>query len=135
VFVGQKSGDELAAHYASADLFVFPSLTETFGNVTTEAMASGLPVAAFDYAAAAQWVRPGASGSLAPCGDERAFVQATLALAAAGPAGLRTMGQAAREAMAEADWEAVVARFESVLAGLQPPSFASSLTMPLTAQA
>ena len=53
VFAGVRRGDDLAAHYASADLFLFPSLTETFGNVTPEAMASGLAVVAFDYAAAA----------------------------------------------------------------------------------
>ncbi|MGB5064300.1 MAG: glycosyltransferase family 1 protein, partial [Candidatus Competibacter sp.] len=52
VFPGMRIGADLAAHYASADLFLFPSLTETFGNVTLEAMASGLAVVAFDYAAA-----------------------------------------------------------------------------------
>ena len=46
VFAGQRGGEDLAAHFASADLFLFPSLTETFGNVTIEAMASGLPVVA-----------------------------------------------------------------------------------------
>ena len=52
IFAGQLRGKPLAEHYASADLFLMPSLTETFGNVTTEAMASGLPVVAFNYAAA-----------------------------------------------------------------------------------
>ena len=47
VFVGPKSGEELSAHYASADVFVFPSLTDTFGLVILEAMASGTPVAAY----------------------------------------------------------------------------------------
>ena len=46
-FVGAKVGDELAAHYAAADLFVFPSRTDTFGLVLLEALASGLPVAAY----------------------------------------------------------------------------------------
>jgi glycosyltransferase involved in cell wall biosynthesis len=46
-FLGAKTGDDLAAHYASADVFVFPSLTDTFGNVVIEALASGVPVAAF----------------------------------------------------------------------------------------
>jgi glycosyltransferase involved in cell wall biosynthesis len=47
VFTGVKTGEELARHYASADVFVFPSLTDTFGNVLLEALASGVPVAAF----------------------------------------------------------------------------------------
>ncbi|MCB1386012.1 MAG: glycosyltransferase family 1 protein [Nitratireductor sp.] len=47
VFLGMRTGESLAALYASADVFVFPSLTDTFGNVITEALASGLPVAAF----------------------------------------------------------------------------------------
>lgn len=47
VFVGPKRGQELAAYYAAADLFVFPSLTDTFGLVLLEALASGVPVAAY----------------------------------------------------------------------------------------
>jgi glycosyltransferase involved in cell wall biosynthesis len=47
VFTGSKSGAELTAHYACADVFVFPSLTDTFGLVILEAMASGTPVAAY----------------------------------------------------------------------------------------
>ncbi|MBU3668234.1 MAG: glycosyltransferase family 1 protein, partial [Rhodocyclaceae bacterium] len=68
IFSGVRHGEDLATHYASADLFVFPSLTETFGNVTLEAMASGLPVVAFDYAAAAQYLTA-ESGCLAPVDD------------------------------------------------------------------
>lgn len=45
-FLGSKVGEDLARHYAAADVFVFPSLTDTFGNVIVEALASGLPVAA-----------------------------------------------------------------------------------------
>ena len=51
VFVGSKQGEELAEYYASADVFVFPSLTDTFGLVLLEALASGVPVAAFPAAA------------------------------------------------------------------------------------
>jgi Glycosyltransferase len=64
-----RSGDDLAAHYASADVFLFPSLTETFGNVTTEAMASGLAVVAYQYAAAEALLRQGVNGMLAPYDD------------------------------------------------------------------
>ncbi len=47
-FCGLQKGEALAQHYASSDVFIFPSITETFGNVVTEAMASGLIVAAYD---------------------------------------------------------------------------------------
>lgn len=46
-FLGAKTGDDLARHYAAADVFVFPSLTDTFGNVLVEALACGVPVAAY----------------------------------------------------------------------------------------
>jgi len=114
IFAGQHRGEDLAAHYASADLFLFPSLTETFGNVTTEAMASGLPVLAFNYAAAGQVIRPGENGMLAPLADSAAFVQAALALAA--DAGQRQrLGAAARFSAEALDWDSIVARFETVL--------------------
>jgi glycosyltransferase involved in cell wall biosynthesis len=74
VFTGPLSGEPLARVYASADVFAFPSLTETFGNVTLEAMASGLAVVAFDYAAAALAIEHEATGYLVPVGDENAFI-------------------------------------------------------------
>jgi glycosyltransferase involved in cell wall biosynthesis len=63
-FTGKKLGEELAQCYASADVFVFPSLTDTFGIVLLEAMASGLPVAAFPVAGPADTVVPGVTGVL-----------------------------------------------------------------------
>jgi glycosyltransferase involved in cell wall biosynthesis len=75
VFAGMRTGEDLAEHYASADVFLFPSITETFGNVTLEAMASGLAVVAYDYAAAQQYLRHGVSGLLAPQGDAAEFVR------------------------------------------------------------
>lgn len=114
VFAGQRRGDDLAAHYASADLFLFPSLTETFGNVTTEAMASGLPVVAFDYAAAAQLIDHDVQGVRVPFGDGRAFAEAALALAF-DPARRERLGRAARERALQLDWAAIVQRFEGVL--------------------
>ncbi|MGD9831639.1 MAG: glycosyltransferase family 4 protein [Piscinibacter sp.] len=114
VFAGQRRGDDLAAHYASADLFLFPSLTETFGNVTTEAMASGLPVVAFDYAAAAQLIDHDAQGVRVPFGDGRAFAEAALALAF-DPARRERLGRAARERALLLDWSTIVQRFEGVL--------------------
>ena len=80
-FAGMRSGEDLAAHYASADVFVFPSLSETFGNVTMEALASGLAVVAFDYAAAREHIVHGHNGLVAQCDDEIAFRRHTLRLA------------------------------------------------------
>jgi glycosyltransferase involved in cell wall biosynthesis len=85
-FTGVKQGEELAAHYASADLFLFPSLTETFGNVVCEALASGLPVVAFDSAAAGSLVMSGRNGMCVPSGDSQAFVAAASRLASLHPA-------------------------------------------------
>lgn len=114
VFAGTQSGEALAAHYASGDLFVFPSLTETYGNVTPEALASGLAVLAFDHAAAAQLIRDGDNGLLAPAGDEAAFVQRALRLAAS-PAWAAALGRRARQAIVGHGWERIVAQVESVL--------------------
>lgn len=71
-FLGAKFGDELATYYASADVFVFPSLTDTFGLVVLEAMASGTPVAAFD-ATGPKDVIPGSNaGTITPIGGDLA---------------------------------------------------------------
>jgi len=73
-YAGMRRGEELAAHYASADLFAFASTTETFGNVVTEALASGLVVLAYDYAATREHVRDGVNGFSATFGDREAFL-------------------------------------------------------------
>jgi glycosyltransferase involved in cell wall biosynthesis len=117
LLVGSKTGDDLAEHYASADVFVFPSLTETFGNVTPEAMASGLPVLAFDYAAAAQLIRGGQSGLLAPCKDARRFDQLAEQLAA-DPARAALMGAAARIAAEQLDWASVLDKVEALFSNV-----------------
>ncbi len=120
-FTGIQRDQALARHYASADLFLFPSLTDTFGNVTLEALASGLAVVAFDTAAAAEHVRDGVSGWLACAAPLRAGADAAFhaALArAAAPAAWHAAGplrQAAREAALRADWPRVLQRFEQRL--------------------
>ncbi|MEO6688936.1 MAG: glycosyltransferase family 1 protein [Dokdonella sp.] len=82
VFAGIRRGDDLARHYASGDLFLFPSLTETFGNVTLESLASGVPVIAFDYGAAHAHIHDPLAGTCAAMADGDAFVAAAIALAA-----------------------------------------------------
>ncbi len=114
LFAGTRSGVELATHYASADLFLFPSLTETFGNVTPEAMASGLALLAYDYAAAAQLVRPGENGLLAPKGDGTSFVRQAVALAA-DPVRARGLGLRARQTATTQDWERLIEQVEQVM--------------------
>ena len=113
-FCGVRTGSELAEHYASADLFVLPSETETFGNVTLEAMASGLAVLAYDRAAARLHVRDGHSGALVPTGQATAFVAAAAALARC-PQEVAAMGRRARADAERLDWRAVVERFEALL--------------------
>lgn len=112
-FAGMRHGDDLAAHYASGDLFVFPSLSETYGNVTPEALASGLPVMAFNYAAAGQLVTPGRQGDLAPVDDSAAFIHRTLALCSDHEA-LKAMGLQARLTAETQDWGRIIGQIESV---------------------
>lgn len=115
IFAGTRSGVALAQHYASADIFLFPSLTETFGNVTTEALASGLAVVAFDYAGARQYIRHGENGLLAPYGDTEAFVAAAKAVASDGA--LRERLRRGARAMAhELSWDRALDQLEAVFA-------------------
>jgi glycosyltransferase involved in cell wall biosynthesis len=112
-----KSGEALARHYASGDIFLFPSETETFGNVTLEAMASGLAVVAYDYAAAKLHIAQNESGLLAPCGDSGAFIDCATRLVADRRL-LREIRTKARERAASLSWSRVIQTFESWLTGL-----------------
>lgn len=114
VFTGRRSGEDLARHFASGDVFLFPSLTETYGNVTLEAMASGLAVVAFDYAAAAEVIERNASGVLVPFDDNAAFIAQAGALAAAA-SNIAALKTKAREAAIGRGWDTVVHELESVL--------------------
>ncbi len=116
-FTGFISREELAKHYASADIYVHASLTETFGNVLTEAMASGLAVAGFDYAAARQFVRDEKNGLVVPCDQPAALIAAAVRLVTDTP--LRTrLATAARATVEPQSWANVIARFESDLLGI-----------------
>jgi glycosyltransferase involved in cell wall biosynthesis len=114
VIAGRLVNGELAAHYASADVFLFPSLSETFGNVTLEAMASGLAIVAYRYAAAREHLRHGESALLAEPGDEGAFLFAAARLASDIDFA-RALGRAARSAAEALTWKRIVLDFEAVL--------------------
>ncbi|KQN99238.1 MULTISPECIES: glycosyltransferase family 4 protein [Stenotrophomonas] len=112
VFCGIQRGRELARHFASGDLFLFPSRSETFGNVTLEAMASGVATVAFNYGAAREHLQSGYSG-VAVDNDEN-FIDAALRLA--GDDTLRTpLGANACLAMQRLHPDHVVAEFEALL--------------------
>ena len=111
VFTGFVSRGELAQHYASGDIYIHASRSETFGNVLTEAMASGLAVAGFDYAAAREFVRHGRNGLAVPCGEPEALVEAAVLLAT-DPLLRAQLRMAAREAVEAQSWERVIAGFE-----------------------
>ncbi|HET6554730.1 MAG TPA: glycosyltransferase family 1 protein [Dyella sp.] len=114
IFVGMQRGEALARHYASADLFPFPSLSETFGNVILEALASGLPVIAYEEGAAREHLRTGHNGYRIDAGDENAFLASATTLA--GNASLiRHMGRAAHASMASLSPDVVIREFENLL--------------------
>jgi glycosyltransferase involved in cell wall biosynthesis len=108
-FCGMRHGTELASHYASADIFLFPSLSETYGNVVPEAMASGLAVVAFGRAAASEHIRNGLNGLLAAPDQPRAFVEAALSLVKH-PRLAASLGARAPEAVAGMGWSDIASR-------------------------
>lgn len=117
VFAGARRDDDLATHYASGDIFLFPSVTETFGNVTPEAMASGLAVLAYGYAAAAQLVTEGESGLLAPLEQPAQFIAQAERLARDQVLVQRLRLQARAAAVALA-WPQIVGELESTFEAL-----------------
>lgn len=114
IFAGMRRGEDLATHYASGDIFLFPSTTETYGNVTMEAMASGLPVVAYDYAAAEEHVRSGLNGLTAPFDDAEAFLRQGLTLIR-DAAYAAELGRCARQTAESIGWGQVFDALERAL--------------------
>lgn len=106
-FLGELDRGALARAYASADLFLYPSTTETFGNVTLEAMASGLPTICADATGSDALVVRGQTGELAPPGDVAAFVDAITPLLRDAER-RRSMGRAARARALEHTWDRAI---------------------------
>ncbi len=120
-FTGYLRGETLAEAYASADIFAFPSLTETFGQVVNEAMASGLPVLAFDADGVRDQVEHGATGLLASPDAPAAFVDGLRALVR--DAELRhDLGVRAREQATARTWDGVMDELIGVYAGFSAPT-------------
>jgi glycosyltransferase involved in cell wall biosynthesis len=117
IFTGTQKGEALASHYASGDLFLFPSLSETFGNVVPEALASGLAVLAFANGAALELITTDQNGVLVPMAAELDFVNAAVALAT-DPATLQRVRQNASNSVAHLGWDAIYDSFVHTLSGL-----------------
>lgn len=108
VWTGFQYGEALASHLAAADILVFPSLTDTFGLVNLEAMACGVPVAAFPVAGPIDVVQDGVTGAL-DTDLERAALRA-----------LTIDPRACRERALQSGWDACTREFESHLVACQP---------------
>ena len=120
-FAGMRTGEELARYFASADVLVFPSETETFGNVLLEGMASGLVTVSYDYAASMLHVTHGVNGLKAPKGDAEAFIRHAVVALAMRPG--HQLRLAARECTEPLGWDQVISELEHRLqeiSGLEP---------------
>jgi glycosyltransferase involved in cell wall biosynthesis len=111
VFAGYLGGEDLARAYASADMFFNPSITETFGNVTLEAMASGLPSVGAAATGSKSLIENGVTGYVADS-NAASFAEKVALLAADKPLRQR-FGQKAREHSARFSWDAILAQLES----------------------
>jgi glycosyltransferase involved in cell wall biosynthesis len=121
VFAGYRTGEDLADHYAACDLFAFTSLTETFGNVILEAMASGLPVAALRAGGPGDTIRDGITGFLLDPADPPALFASRLLELVEDHAARRSMSLAARAYAESQSWDAIMStlreRYLKILSG------------------
>jgi glycosyltransferase involved in cell wall biosynthesis len=122
IFTGFLVGDELADAYAASDIFLFPSDSESFGNVTLEAMASGLPCVCADATGSRSLVLAGQTGLLADASDAQGFADNLSALARDAEL-RRRMGQAGRARALTFSWDETMARmlgyYRTLLAGVR----------------
>lgn len=119
IFCGAQSGNDLARHYASGDLFLFPSKTDTFGNVVLEAMASGLAVVAYNDAAAHEHIRHEENGIKAPLDQDELFISGALRLANQ-PSLLKRIRTQARIEALKLNWQSRIEQFEKLVLNQNP---------------
>lgn len=124
IFTGTLTGLKLAQAYASANIFVFASQVETFGNVVLEAMASGLPIIAYNYACAHLHVKQGETGWLSPLGNISGLIQSMYQLPDNGK--LKQMGIQARKNVQHVGWQYPVHQFEQALYGVAMEMYMTS---------
>lgn len=105
-FTGYLEGEELANAYAAADLFVFPSASETFGNVALESLASGTPVVGAKAGGVKEIIEHGKTGFLCNPYDPNAYIKKIITLLD-DPILLRTMGYAGRQYALSQSWDAI----------------------------
>lgn len=125
IYAGIRRGEDLARHYASADLFLFPSLTETYGNVVAEALASGLGVVSYARAAAAELIEDGHNGFIVPPRDEVGFIQSATDLLIH-PTLLTRFRLRAVASISSLAWDRVTDQFVDTLRSLVPAAQARS---------
>jgi glycosyltransferase involved in cell wall biosynthesis len=110
VFLGYLTGEPLAIAYASADIFVFPSTTDTFGNVVIEAQASGLPVIVSDVGGPKELVEDGVNGLVTKARDVEDVARAITLLACDQQMRAR-MGEKARQSVVDRSWPGAFQKF------------------------
>src|SRR3954447_1269453 len=110
VFLGYLKGEKLASAYASADVFVFPSTTDTFGNVILEAQASGLPVIVSDLGGPKELVADGKTGFVTKAHDADDFARAIEQVSSDPKLRVR-MGEAARQRVIDRSWPGAFRKF------------------------
>lgn len=112
-FAGMREGEDLASHYASADILLFPSETETFGNVLLEGMASSLVTVSYNYAASKVYIKNEINGFHAEKGNKEAFLASSLTALEHWQD--QTIKTAAQQSITALSWQKVVDTFEQHL--------------------
>jgi len=113
-FAGTQQGEDLAKHYASADFFLFPSTSETFGNVVTEALASGLITLAYNYAAPKMYIEDHVNGFKVPMDKSKEFMKQALRVMASQDKWTK-IRQEATKSVQHLSWNSILERFEKTL--------------------